>query len=339
MDEPIVRGSFLTTFGDYLRHCGGNPNATFRRAGFSREWLADRNRELPLNAVSELFELAAMDVEDRCFGLNYAAWLEPGHFGMLDHLMLSASNAREALQLAADYAETTISPMHFEFRRAGPLMTFAGRLPISLTAPSAQFVDFLAGVLVLRIRLAAGAEWAPEHVSLPRRAPLNTQQHQRTFGPRLAFGSLDLRLSLGRDELERPMPGGWPGLGPTIRAAADQALAEVRAVNDFVGRVRRVIADRLAREEDVRLAAVAASLGSTSRSLQWQLSRHNTTYEAILTDVRFSIAISLLRDTTKPMTEICRRLGFSEGSAFTRWSKTHFEMAPSAYRRTLRAQG
>ena len=135
------------------------------------------------------------------------------------------------------------------------------------------------------------------------------------------------------------MPGGWPGLSQTIVAAAERALSELRISDNYADFVRLHVADRLAKEEDVRLDAVARSLDLSSRALQWRLGQSNANYEALLREVRTTTAISLLRDTALTMNEVGRRLGFSEGSAFTRWSRQHFSMTPSAYRRSLRTAG
>ncbi|MGI9410733.1 MAG: AraC family transcriptional regulator ligand-binding domain-containing protein [Hyphomicrobiaceae bacterium] len=338
MQEPILSASFLTTLGDYLRAQGQQPSDTFRRAGFAYEWLQEEGRPQPLNAVAELFELAARDTGDKYFGLNYAVWLDVGHFGMLDHLMMSAGNVREALRLAAKFGEATISGIRMNCHMAGPTMALVGRLPSGLTAPSAQFVDFLMAVLVQRIRLAVGADWRPVEVSLPRREPDEPGRYVKQFGPRLNFATVEFRLSVSREELKKPMPGGWPGLSQTIVAAAEQALSELRISDNYADFVRLHVADRLAKEEDVRLDAVARSLDLSSRALQWRLGQSDANYEALLREVRTTTAISLLRDTALTMNEVGRRLGFSEGSAFTRWSRQHFSMTPSAYRRSLRTQ-
>ncbi len=338
MQEPILSASFLTTIGDYLRTQGLQPSDTFRRAGFAYEWLQEEGRPQPLNAVAELFELAARDTDDRHFGLNYAVWLDAGHVGMLDHLMLSADNVREALQLAAQFGEATISGIRLTCQMVGPTLSFSGRLPPGLTAPSGQFVDFLVAVFVQRIRLAVGSGWCPQEVSLPRRQPHEVGRYTQQFGPRITFATVEFRLAVSRDELDKPMPGGWPGLSQAIVATAERALSDLPVSDNYAEFIRHHVADRLAQEEDVRLDAVARSLDLSARALQWRLGQSNANYEALLREVRTTTAVSLLRDTALTMSEVGRRLGFSEGSAFTRWSRQHFNMTPSAYRRSLRAQ-
>ena len=338
IDEPVVRASFLTVFGDYCRALGLNPNHTFRRAGLTYEMVDEPGAAAPLVALSELFELAAADLDDPVFGLHFAEWLEPGHFGLVDQLILSADTFQQAIELAARYIETTISQMQLQVSRRGVLVSLTGRLPSSLSIPPVQFSDFLLATLVLRGTAVIGADWRPTSVALTRRAPDDISEFHRLLGPKIEFGSAEFGIVMRRDEIDVAMVTGWPGLGRTVRDAADKVLADVRSGQDYVAQVKRIISERLSDDEDVGLEAVAIALGLSPRALQWRLSRHQETFDSVLKDVRVRIAVSLLRDTPRPLADIGRSIGLSEGSAFTRWSKVQFDMTPSAYRKVLRAQ-
>lgn len=338
IDEPVVRASFLSVFGDYCRAFGVNPNHTYRRAGLSYEMIRSPGAPVPLFALSELFELAAADLDDEAFGLHFAEWMEPGHLGLIDQLILSADTFHHGLQLAARYIETTVSQMSLQLSGPGALITLSGRLPSSLSTPAAHFADFLIATLVFRGCAAIDADWRPVSAALMRRQPDDTRAHERYLGPKVVFGAPEFQISMRRDEIDVPMTTGWPGLGHTVRQMADIVLADEMARQDFVGEVKRLIISRFNDEEEVNLAAVAGALGLSTRSLQWRLSRHQANFETVLKDVRVALAQTLLRDTTRPLAAVGRSLGFSEGSAFTRWSRTQFNMPPNAYRKFLRAQ-
>ena len=172
--------------------------------------------------------------------------------------------------------------------------------------------------------------------SVARRSPVDRAGHEELLGRMIEFNADRFRIAVSRDVLDRPMPQVWPGLHETLLSTADIALREIQMRLDFVNQVQRVIAERLLHEEAVRLEAVADSLNMSARALQWRLQKRDTTFDSILGNVRSNAAMTLLRDTTHSMSEISRKLGFSEGSAFTRWAGKEFGMPPSAYRRALR---
>ena len=338
VDEPVVRASFLSVFGDYCRVVELRPGQLFRRAGLSYTMVHEPGAPVPLMALSELFDVAAADCDDPALGLHFAEWIEPGHVGLFDQLVLSADTFRQGLDLASRYIETTITQMQLQFAGRGGVMRLSGRMPSSLSTPAYHFADFLLATVVLRGRAALGADWHPAAVALPRPTPSDVSEHERLFGPRIEFGTAEFQISMWREEIDAPMPTGWPGLGRTVQQVADVLLDDVQSRLDFVGQVRRLISDRLSVDENVGLQAVAQALNLSTRALQWRLGRHHTTYDTVLKEVRVQLADTFLRDTTRPLADIGRSLGFSEASAFTRWSRAQFDMPPSAYRRVLLQQ-
>ena len=336
MSEPIVRSTLLSAFTDYLQSRGIDPDAMLKRAVFESRLVTASKREVSLNVLGELFEFAARETEDDRFGFEFAGWLEPGHFGLLEHLLLSAPDINSAMRVVADYVEVTICPMQITFELSAGAAVLEGAFAPDFTAPSEQFADFLVALLVRRLGHADERNWRPGHVAIPRRPPADPAAHEELLGRTIEFDADRFRIAVSREVLDTPMPQVWPGLHETLLANADIALQEVQARSDFVNQVQRAIAERLLREETVRLQAVAASLHMTARALQWRLEQRGTTFDTILANVRCNTALTLLRDSSHSMSEIARKLGFSEGSAFTRWSGKQFGMSPSAYRRSLR---
>jgi len=87
------------------------------------------------------------------------------------------------------------------------------------------------------------------------------------------------------------------------------------------------------------LETVAAEIGLPARALQWRLEQEVTSYEKVLLATRFLETERYLRDSSHQLTRIAALLGFSELSAFTRWSHKHFQTTPSALRQHLRSGG
>ncbi|MGI9426436.1 MAG: AraC family transcriptional regulator [Hyphomicrobiaceae bacterium] len=336
--EPILRTHIIEVIREYFSQLSVDSNRTFRRAGFDYDLLQVQPGGISLNAVVELFEIASEELDDEYFGLHLAEWTPVGHLGLLDHVVLTAPTLRVALSCLAEYAEVAITAVQLEFAETGHSAILTGRLPGRMSAPSHQFVDFFLASLIVRIRRCLGRRWRPEQTVVARHQPKDLAPYHRVFGRRISFDSSDFQIQLPRKELAHPMPLVLPGLHETVLQAAEQILSELRAEQDIVSQVAAIVADRLSEHNDVGLQVVAAQLQMSPRALQWRLSRYHATFEGVLTDVRLSLATAMLRDTSEPIGVIGHRLGFSEGSAFSRWSKQHFGKGPRLYRRQLRGQ-
>ncbi|GAA0784224.1 AraC family transcriptional regulator [Marinobacterium sediminicola] len=97
---------------------------------------------------------------------------------------------------------------------------------------------------------------------------------------------------------------------------------------------RRVM-DYLESSDDLAAACmevVSAELHMTSRTLRRKLTDEGTSFQELKDGVRRDTAIHLLSQSSLPISQISRRLGFSEPAAFTRAFKQWTGVSPSLYR-------
>ena len=336
--DPTITGDILEVYKNYLASFQVDVLEICRRAGFDRTPVTETGRQLPLNAISELLELSAFATEEPNLALRFVIDSAPGYLGLLDHLLLSAPTIRQACEAIEDYVELAVSPSTAQLRISGQSAILTAQLPRLLSAPSQQFIDVFAGTLVRRLGPADGRTWYPEHVSLPRYRPSDVTMYHELFGPRVSFEAQELRLVLARGDLDLPKAQYCIGLHDTVRFAAQNLATKRNRQLDFADVVTDAIHARLIANRQANLTAVAREQKISPRTLQWKLASFGTSFEEALNSVRIELATSMLRDTSLPLGEIGLRIGLSEGSAFTRWSKQHFAMTPGAYRKRLRGQ-
>ncbi|MGI9522988.1 MAG: AraC family transcriptional regulator ligand-binding domain-containing protein [Hyphomicrobiaceae bacterium] len=335
--EPRLRASFLSPMRDYLRVCSADATQTFRRAGFANDLINEPCATLQLNAIAELFEIASQETKNPYFGLHFADWLQAGHLGLMDHLMLTARSVNDGLQLIAKYEEATLTQLQLSCRVGNRYTMLSGQFPPAFVAPPGQFVDFFVASLLARIRMAAGGDWRADRLALPRGEPTDVTEYNDRLGRSVTFETSTFHFSVHQDVAQLPMPAAWPMLSETVVAAAEKTISAAHDERSVVGQVASILIANLRSGDQVKLTSVASSLGLSPRALQWRLETQQTTFDAVLTEVRKRLVINLLRDSSKPLNVISREIGFSESSAFTRWSKQAFGMSPSAFRSHLRA--
>lgn len=336
--EPTITADILQVYRDYLTNFQVDVQDIYRRAGFDRVPNAEPGSKIPLSAISELLEISAQVAEEPRLALQFAVVSTPGYFGLLDHLLLSAPTIGHAFAALEDFIELTVAPAQARLRVIGQTAILNVRLPRLLSAPSQQFVDVFAATLVRRIRPADGRRWYPEQVSLPRYEPTDVKLYEDVFGPRVGFEATELRVVLPRSDLDLAQWQICSGLHETVRLAAQNLAVRSGRQSTFTDVVAETIYTRLLANRHASLTSVARQHKISPRTIQWKLSTLGTSFEEVLGGVRVDLATSMLRDTSLPLGEIGLRIGLSEGSAFTRWSKQHFGMTPGAYRKSLRGQ-
>ena len=77
----------------------------------------------------------------------------------------------------------------------------------------------------------------------------------------------------------------------------------------------------------------AEKLKTSERTLRRRLSEENTSYQAILDEVRLELAREYLLETALPLHEIAALLGFSEPGNFTHTFKRWVGVTPNIFRK------
>lgn len=96
--------------------------------------------------------------------------------------------------------------------------------------------------------------------------------------------------------------------------------------------LRLVLARLLVQGYPPRLAAAAAQMNCSRRTLQRRLRENGASFQQELADVRRILARRLLHNTVLDPVAIAMLLGFSEPNSFTRHLHSHEGMSPLQWR-------
>ena len=188
--------------------------------------------------------------------------------------------------------------------------------------------------------------WCPLSVEFQFRQPAVLAPYHEIFGTRLSFECKQNVVIVDATTLARKMPeietfdtSVQTKLHENLLELGEHKVKEQARAASIAARLQGLLASRLANEMPFDLESAAAGLELPARALQWRLEQEATSYEKVLLATRFLETERYLRDSTLQLTRISALLGFSELSAFTRWSHKHFHMTPSALRQHLRSGG
>jgi AraC-like DNA-binding protein len=296
---------------------------------------SDAQRRFPVAAAQELLRGTVALTGEEDLGLLAAREIELGDFEVLEYAAASAATWRAALETVFRYAHLMNEAADFQLAIEGGKAHVMLRSTVALTRAG---VDFQSAAFHV-----AAQHWLdpipPElEVWFSHPQPGDIAQYRATFGGcALVFAAPFSGFVFDAARLETPLASADPSLHGVLRQHAERLLAELAPGDGLVERVRTQVLSTLA-SGPVGANEVAAQMGVTRRTLTRRLAQHGTSFRALLEDVRCQAAKHYLKSTDHSVEDIAFLLGFSESSAFVRAFKRWTTLAPTAYRRSVRAR-
>ena len=179
-----------------------------------------------------------------------------------------------------------------------------------------------------------GRELLGARIALAYPAPGYREQLESVFHPRLEFESnrhalrfpaawLDEPCALYDEAMHRYLV---TRCEEELRLASGQLPAEIAVRQALLSQPDKLPG----------LAEIAASQHISSRTLIRRLKKGNTSYQAILEDVRKTMALDYLMNSGMNVASIAYRLGYQDPSNFGRAFRSWFGVSPGSYRRRSR---
>ena len=130
--------------------------------------------------------------------------------------------------------------------------------------------------------------------------------------------------------------GQVPGANSSFADHARRYLESLVERNGFTleAKVRELVRVQLSSGR-CTVDRLAQQIGCDRRTLHRRLALEQVTFDAILNSVRGELAVRLLQNRQAGLTDTADMLGFSSGSAFSRWFLGAFGKRPSEWRKEL----
>ncbi|GAA1191525.1 AraC family transcriptional regulator [Prauserella alba] len=252
-------------------------------------------------------------------GLQAGVRYHATSYGIWGYAVTSCATVREAVELALRYIELTYVFCLPELRTGGRL----AELRCHDDEVPADVRDFLVArdvaAIVTLVREQAGADLRPAAMSLRMPEPADTRPYREALGVTPEFGDRT-RITFPHAVLDQPMPQASVHTLAWCERQCRELLVARRRDTDVATRVRRALADA---GPAAGMAAIAAALSLTERTLRRRLAAEGVSYRDLVDGVRRRWAEEMLTDGTLTVEQISHRLGYSEPSsflhAFARW--------------------
>lgn len=272
---------------------------------------------------------------DPMLGLKLGQAYTLQSYGLLGYAFLSAPTLRHALAIVSNYGLLSFTLFRIDFLVAG------GRAILRFS-PREHIPDDLLTYYVDRDLTAAafggnsGLEEALviDSVSLLHDGGGMRQVYREFFGCPVSFGAPCSELRIDAAILDTAMPLRDPETSAICQQQCQMLLARMSRGSGFVDTVRQLIVARPGYFPDIDY--VAEKLDMTSRTLRRRLVAEGSSYQKILSEVRYRLAQEYLATSNLPLEEISVLLGYSTPGNFTHAFKRWHGSSPRQYRRETR---
>lgn len=329
-DHP--RGSAATRILlDVARDHGVGPEVCLAGVGLTVADLEDPHREV--EAGQELAvarNLLAATGDPPGLGIEAGRRYTVGSLGIWGFALLTSPTGRELVRLGVRYA-----PLSFAFIR--PVVEEDAE-QVRVVFADEEIPEDVRAFFVER-ELAKLAHLTPFALGAAGRLHIETSfDGERAAVLRRALPDADVRTGRPRhairfdaQTLDAPLPQGDPVVAAELEAQCAALLRERQRHRGLAGRVRSLVLARL--NDPPTIAAAAAELHVSERTLRRRLEDEGATYRGLVDEVRRTVAEQLLRSAHLTVAEVAARLGYHDAAGFTRAYRRWTGTTPAADRR------
>jgi AraC-like DNA-binding protein len=250
--------------------------------------------------------------------------VEHGNFGKL---VYQALTLYDALKTFCDNAKNEYSRADFYLTQDAQTAWFC-RGPIDGDdAMQRQQVELYVLIMMIdTIRLGAGGQWLPTTLLLQNEDHRGLSEVPLFRNANTRFGCKATAIGFPLNLLSRPLEG-------DISAFSKPEIETHDILHDAdFGRALRHVLINYIRFSHLSLDITAEILGITPRTLQRRLKSAGLTFQEVLDQLRYELALPLLKDKQHTLLDVALELRYSDAAHFTRAFRRWSGMSPREYR-------
>ena len=323
-DQHSTLVSMVALVVDSLESYGLDYRAIIAEAGFDADKDYDPSERVSSLKYKKLWELSVKYSGDPCFGLTYAAYIQPSALHGLGLSWIASHSLKDGLDRLIRFQKILATDMVLELTETNTaycIRDAVGQKNDPFQFPDAAFDGLIATVYKI-CRIMLGPHIKPVRVSFEHPEPQCTEKFEQFFGIPASFNSSETAIEFDKATCEHPASSA----NPELTRINDQIVIDYLnqfEQDDIVTQTRKYIIDHLPSGAP-RQALIASDLNMSLRNYQRKLTDAGTSYTHVLNQLRHEMACQYLQSPKHPVTSISYFLGFSDPSnfsrAFKRWS-------------------
>jgi AraC-like DNA-binding protein len=307
----VITSSFAGILDDWLASLGQPSNVVVPRS----------SNALTLEQWTLKVHATIAQAPGPARGLEIGQHVQLQHVGPLGYLLVNTRTLGEFLDTYLLLEKWFYGQNWAQLSRAGQQVTISWDDRFGLHDRLLEQLHAMALLTVVRSVCPAAGQ--PLRVEVMNAPAGEVAAYLAAFGCPVQFGRPALRLVFAAEALQAPIDLSRATLSPAWRSRQRTLREALPSATELVRAVEKAILHTL--PSGAPVAAVAAHLHLSQRTLQRRLSESGCSYRQLLEAIRQRHAQHLLDDPTLSLKEVAFLLGYAEQSAFNhayrRWNK------------------
>ena len=314
------------------------------RAGGSRERVAAiaklppfREREeqlIDIRSLGALFESASKEINDPHFGLHLGMTLDLRVMGTISYAVANAPTVGTALNNLVRF-QTSFTRGFNCFYQSGSDVQVGFHLNAADTIGIRHLGELCVAIVVNTMSALLGERWQTKAAKFEHSRVKDVSVYRKVLGCDAMFNYHRTELVINKEIEQEIIPFADRQLLPII----EQRLKTFSSTDDpFLFALRTEIARTLC-DGTPTVKQIPTRLQQSTRTLQRRLTERNTSFRALLEDVRKNIAEEYLKRPNADLHEIALLLGYADLSAFDHAFRQWYGEPPSSFRLRAEAAG
>lgn len=334
---PTVGAGLAKGLLDVAVARGAPRDLLLARCGIASDDLANQDGRVPLASYMALMRVGKELSGDPALALHFGEALNLSDISIFGNIGSATPTIQEGMKQLNHYGRLLIevggmnSAERFSLVREGKQTWLVDNRPDPDGFPELTESGFARIVCWTRALSDPGREFV-KAVQVTHDKPVYSAEYERILRVPVSFGCDRNALSI--DEAWTPKGFVPPSRYVTevLRERAEQLLQSLEGAATVRGRVESAIAPLL-HTGRVGADAVAKALGLSRKTLYRKLKEEETSFAAVLDDVRRRSALHHLNGRGASVNETAYLVGFSDASAFSRAFKRWTSVSPRDWKR------
>jgi len=339
-----VSSTSVKQYIDTAQSLGVNTSAVLESCGLNScslnsNKLEDTNARITLEVFEQLLLQLIEKSGDPHFGLHCSKFINPSTYSSLGLISLSSTTLHDALELVPTYESLVGDMGTTQLHAEGPNWLLSWHCKVTHPLVRRHLIEAVLsswhsyGMQILGL---ANSQENIDHnglldVYLEHDCHGELAPYMEVFNCDPSFGMAGNGLVLSATALQIPLPQANTALQESLLHYADKELAGLKTSAKTTPLVKRLI-EELLPKGCADKTTIAGHLETSPRSLQRRLQSENTSFQAVLQQVRRGLAEQWLSSAAS-FEEISLQLGFTETRSFFRYFKQAFGITAGDYRR------
>lgn len=338
MGKPTVASGLPRAFLDFAVSRGGNRKRLLERSHISPEDLRNQDNRISVASYVALIKAGIEQCQEPALSLLFGEAVRMQDVSIVGLVGEQAENVESARRVVNRYArlmldeDDGITSDRIEFIREGHDVWFKFTSDLYSQYPLLTEAGFARCICGSRDMLKSDGislnSPFPKAIHFTYEEPSYRAEYDRVFRAPLFFGSRMNAFLVAAEFLSIKLPPTNPYLSEVLTAHADELLKDLERSRSTRGRVEGLLIPLLHTGE-ASIEMIAGKIGLSRQTLFRRLKAEGVSFEKLLDELRYKLALQYLNERNLPVNETSYLLGFSEPAAFSRAFKRWTGCSPS----------